>query len=211
MIGRLSAVVALVLAVLLLPGPARAQDLNCDNFPFQEDAQRVLDQDPSDPHGLDGPDDDGIACESLPRQAAQQQPAPTATVTPSSPPVQPPGPMATVTPSPTTAQQPGPTATVTPSPRQVQQPVVTATVTPSSPPGPTATVTPSLPPGPTATVTPTSPAPVPIRQPLPNTGEAPVPAALPDTGRSDTWLPVVLAVALLVVVLGRLIGRREVR
>jgi hypothetical protein len=41
-------------------------DLNCDDFATQEDAQAELDADPSDPNGLDGYDDDGIACESLP-------------------------------------------------------------------------------------------------------------------------------------------------
>lgn len=44
-----------------LPPP----DLNCSDFATQEEAQAVLDADPSDPHGLDG-DGDGIACESLP-------------------------------------------------------------------------------------------------------------------------------------------------
>ena len=39
-------------------------DLNCSDFGSQAEAQAVLDQDPSDPHGLDG-DNDGIACESL--------------------------------------------------------------------------------------------------------------------------------------------------
>lgn len=42
-----------------------ADELNCDDFATQEEAQAVLDADPSDPHGLDG-DGDGIACESLP-------------------------------------------------------------------------------------------------------------------------------------------------
>ena len=37
----------------------------CDAFDFQEDAQQALDSDPSDPAGLD-PDNDGVACESLP-------------------------------------------------------------------------------------------------------------------------------------------------
>lgn len=41
-------------------------DLNClEDFQFQEDAQAVLEEDPSDPFGLDA-DDDDIACESLP-------------------------------------------------------------------------------------------------------------------------------------------------
>jgi hypothetical protein len=43
-----------------------AQNLNCDDFATQEEAQAVYDADPSDPNGLDGNDNDGIACESLP-------------------------------------------------------------------------------------------------------------------------------------------------
>lgn len=40
-------------------------DYDCSHFDTQERAQRVLERDSSDPHGLDG-DDDGAACESLP-------------------------------------------------------------------------------------------------------------------------------------------------
>jgi micrococcal nuclease len=40
-------------------------DYDCSDFETQERAQRVLDEEPSDPHRLDG-DDDGVACESLP-------------------------------------------------------------------------------------------------------------------------------------------------
>ncbi len=76
MVRRLSAVgVVLLFAVLLLPGPARAQDLDCDDFQYQEDAQRVLEQDRSDPHRLDQ-NNDGIACEDLPRRTAAVAPAP---------------------------------------------------------------------------------------------------------------------------------------
>lgn len=58
----------LAVAILMVMAPAAmAQDtLNCDDFEFQEDAQAEYDADPSDPHGLDGDDNDGIACESLP-------------------------------------------------------------------------------------------------------------------------------------------------
>ncbi|MGW5362400.1 excalibur calcium-binding domain-containing protein [Actinopolymorpha pittospori] len=42
-----------------------ADDYNCGDFQTQEEAQRVYDQDPSDPNGLDQ-DNDGIACEDLP-------------------------------------------------------------------------------------------------------------------------------------------------
>ncbi|MBK1784408.1 excalibur calcium-binding domain-containing protein [Prauserella sp. ASG 168] len=38
-------------------------DLNCDDFSSQAEAQAALDRDPSDPNNLDG-DGDGIACEN---------------------------------------------------------------------------------------------------------------------------------------------------
>jgi nuclease-like protein len=41
-------------------------DLDCSDFSTQEEAQAVLDRDPSDPKRLDGIDNDGTACESLP-------------------------------------------------------------------------------------------------------------------------------------------------
>jgi hypothetical protein len=41
------------------------QDYDCIDFQYQEDAQAVLDQDPSDPYNLD-PNKDGVACSSLP-------------------------------------------------------------------------------------------------------------------------------------------------
>jgi hypothetical protein len=41
-------------------------DLDCSDFLTQEEAQEVLDQDPSDPNRLDGADQDGVGCESLP-------------------------------------------------------------------------------------------------------------------------------------------------
>ncbi|GAA4866819.1 excalibur calcium-binding domain-containing protein [Actinomycetospora straminea] len=47
-----------------------ADDLNCGDFRYQEDAQAVYDADPSDPNGLDGSDNDGRACESLPRRGS---------------------------------------------------------------------------------------------------------------------------------------------
>lgn len=45
---------------------AQSGDLNCPDFATQPEAQAVLDQDPSDPNGLDGAPRDGVACESLP-------------------------------------------------------------------------------------------------------------------------------------------------
>jgi hypothetical protein len=73
--GRVAALLpALTLTALLaLPGTAFAQDKDCRDFQFQEDAQAVLDQDPSDPHRLDAlseDESDGIACESLPRRGS---------------------------------------------------------------------------------------------------------------------------------------------
>ena len=49
-----------------------AGDLDCKDFKYQEDAQAVYNQDPSDPNGLDGAPKDGIACESLPQASRQQ-------------------------------------------------------------------------------------------------------------------------------------------
>ena len=41
-------------------------DYNCSDFATQAQAQQVYNQDTSDPHGLDGSPQDGMACESLP-------------------------------------------------------------------------------------------------------------------------------------------------
>ena len=52
--------------------PAEGDLYDCEDFTYQEDAQAVYDQDPSDPYGLDGPIGDsftgepGVACEELP-------------------------------------------------------------------------------------------------------------------------------------------------
>jgi hypothetical protein len=60
----------------LIASPAFAQDdLNCEDFTYQEQAQAVFDQDPSDPNGLDA-DNDGIACESLPHRPEGTTPEP---------------------------------------------------------------------------------------------------------------------------------------
>lgn len=68
-------------ATLVLSAPVMAQQrgpsgadgtFNCEDFDFQEDAQAVFDEDPSDPNGLDGPvgpafdGEEGVACEDLP-------------------------------------------------------------------------------------------------------------------------------------------------
>jgi micrococcal nuclease len=49
----------------LPPLPADG-DYDCSHFDTQAQAQQVYDADPSDPHGLDGAPEDGVACESLP-------------------------------------------------------------------------------------------------------------------------------------------------
>lgn len=63
-----SALAIALVGALTLTAPATAQveDLDCSDFATQEEAQAVYDQDPSDPHGLDGNDQDGLVCESLP-------------------------------------------------------------------------------------------------------------------------------------------------
>jgi micrococcal nuclease len=45
-------------------GNSADSNLDCAGFETHEEAQRVLEQDPSDPHYLDG-DGDGVACEEL--------------------------------------------------------------------------------------------------------------------------------------------------
>lgn len=61
---RVFLLAALCMALaLVLSAPAMAQDdLNCDDFATEADAQAEFDSDPSDPNGLDG-DGDGLACE----------------------------------------------------------------------------------------------------------------------------------------------------
>ncbi|HEX2300516.1 MAG TPA: excalibur calcium-binding domain-containing protein [Pseudonocardiaceae bacterium] len=87
--AALAAVSVPVAAAALLVGISgtalAAQNLNCDDFTYQEDAQAVYDANPSDPHGLDGDDNDGLACESLPRRPVQQPPATTEPPVPSPP------------------------------------------------------------------------------------------------------------------------------
>ncbi|GAA3501456.1 hypothetical protein GCM10019016_085630 [Streptomyces prasinosporus] len=93
--GALGALIAFA-AIVAPAGTARAQDLDCRDFAFQEDAQTLLGGDPGDPHRLDedqGPDD-GVACEDLPRRGLAPSvsghrtptPAPTGTAAPATPP-----------------------------------------------------------------------------------------------------------------------------
>jgi hypothetical protein len=74
LMNRRAAVAGIALAVgTLVPmaGTAYAQDLDCRDFAFQEDAQAEFNRDRSDPHRLDEDrgTDDGIACEVLPRRS----------------------------------------------------------------------------------------------------------------------------------------------
>ncbi len=70
--------IGLVLALMLAP-PASAShigDVDCSDFATQEEAQAHMDAHPGDPDGLDGNDDDGRACETLPTAAPSPTPTP---------------------------------------------------------------------------------------------------------------------------------------
>ena len=56
---------ALAGVVVSSPGSGGDSNLVCASFVTHKEAQKVLEQDPSDPHYLDG-DGDGVACEDLP-------------------------------------------------------------------------------------------------------------------------------------------------
>ncbi|MDT3727509.1 excalibur calcium-binding domain-containing protein [Streptomyces sp. DSM 41972] len=127
--GVIGTLIALA-SIVPMADIAHAQDLDCSDFTYQEDAQTFFEMDRSDPHRLDedpGPDD-GIACEALPRRgltSSTSRPAPA-----SRPPS--PAPSRTPTASPT---RPTPTPTRTTAP--------TRTATPTSTPTPTATASPT--------------------------------------------------------------------
>ncbi|MCP9998757.1 excalibur calcium-binding domain-containing protein [Streptomyces werraensis] len=139
--GAIGTLIALA-AIVPMADTAHAQDLDCSDFTYQEDAQAFFETDRSDPHRLDedpGPDD-GIACEALPRRGLTSstfRPAPTSR-------------------PPTPAPSRTPTATASPA-----RPSVTPTRTAT----PTRTPTPMPTPTPTATASPTrtSAAPTPTR------------------------------------------------
>jgi micrococcal nuclease len=69
--------------------PSAGPDLDCSDFATQEEAQAVLNQDPSDPNCLDE-DNDGTACETLqsrtPQNKSKSTPTPKATPAPKSTP-----------------------------------------------------------------------------------------------------------------------------
>lgn len=73
--STLVAIAAMFVALLTITAPSQAafKDLNCDDFPNQAAAQANLNNNPSDPNGLDS-EGDGKACESLPCPCAGQAP-----------------------------------------------------------------------------------------------------------------------------------------
>jgi hypothetical protein len=84
MARRIIAAAAVLAAAASLPlaGVAVAQDrYNCDDFTYQEEAQAVYERDRTDPHDLDR-NNDGIACESLPKRPTAPTSDPTAKPTP---------------------------------------------------------------------------------------------------------------------------------
>jgi hypothetical protein len=62
----LLAAVVLVAALRLPDGPQPVYAIDCDTYPNQKFAQLFLKVDPDDSQGLDGENDNGIACEELP-------------------------------------------------------------------------------------------------------------------------------------------------
>ncbi|MET8898077.1 excalibur calcium-binding protein [Streptomyces albogriseolus] len=150
--GAIGTLIALA-AIVPMADTAHAQDLDCNDFTYQEDAQTFFETDRTDPHRLDedpGPDD-GIACEALPRRGLTSstfRPAPT-----SRPPTPPP--TRTPTAAPTRTPTAAPTRTPTASPTRTPTPTPTPTAAPTRTPSPTVT--------PTAPPTRTSAAPAPTR------------------------------------------------
>ncbi|MFF8033104.1 excalibur calcium-binding protein [Streptomyces sp. NPDC016626] len=123
--GAIGTLIALA-AVVPLADTAHAQDLDCGDFTYQEDAQNFFDTDRSDPHRLDedpGPDD-GVACEALPRRgltSSTSRPTPT-----TSAPSRPATPAATA-PTRTVTATTAPTRTASPT----ATPTAPASVTPT--------------------------------------------------------------------------------
>ncbi|MFC8834793.1 excalibur calcium-binding domain-containing protein [Streptomyces griseoincarnatus] len=123
--GAIGTLIALA-AIVPMADIAHAQDLDCSDFTYQEDAQTFFEMDRSDPHRLDedpGPDD-GIACEALPRRGltsstfrpapASRPPTPTPSRTPTASPTRPTS-TPTRTAAPTRTATPTPTATASPT------------------------------------------------------------------------------------------------
>jgi len=99
----------LVLALVLCSAPAfgdHGYDLDCPDFSTQPAAQYHMNAHPGDPDGLDGNDNDGLACESNPCPCYYG----TATGPETPPPVAPaPAPSPAPTPAPTPDPEPEPT------------------------------------------------------------------------------------------------------
>jgi hypothetical protein len=70
-----------LLAPALAQSPQEGDLYDCDDFQYQEDAQKVYDRHPGDPYGLDGPigpafeGKKGVACEDLPHRPNSGGPA----------------------------------------------------------------------------------------------------------------------------------------
>jgi endonuclease YncB( thermonuclease family) len=106
MVGALGATL-LVLALLATPAAAHhSYDMDCSSFSSQAAAQYHMNAHPGDPDGLDGNDDDGLACESSScpcYYGGATQPEPP-------PPTPPPAPAPAPTPAPAPIAQPQPQA-----------------------------------------------------------------------------------------------------
>lgn len=129
--GAMGTLIALA-AIVPLADTAHAQDLDCSDFTYQEDAQVFFDTDRSDPHRLDedpGPDD-GVACEALPRRGLTSstfRPAPATSASA-------PAPARSPSPAPTTAaptRSPAPVPTAAAPTRTPVAPSTPASVAPT--------------------------------------------------------------------------------
>jgi hypothetical protein len=67
-------VFAIARGAALAQSPSEGDLYDCDDFKYQEDAQKVFNRHPGDPYGLDGPigpaseGKPGVACEDLPHR-----------------------------------------------------------------------------------------------------------------------------------------------
>lgn len=122
----------------LAAAPIPSDSPNCLGFDWQEDAQARFEQDRSDPWGLDGPAGSafagraGVACEGLPRQAAQPAPGPVPQApTPSAAPTARTSSASARATVPSLIPTPLPTPIATPTPRPTATPTTTPTATPT--------------------------------------------------------------------------------
>lgn len=117
--GAMGTLIALA-AIVPLADIAHAQDLDCGDFTYQEDAQAFFETDRSDPHRLDEDpgSDDGVACEALPRRGLTSstfRPAPVSSVPARSPAPASSAPARPPSPPPTTAAPTTGAASATPA------------------------------------------------------------------------------------------------